>query len=212
MLGSITPLGERGRNSRWWVTMTAFVLGSTAGGVMLGGGLGWLGSLVEGALDGSTPTAATSAAANGTASLLALGVVMLIGAAFDLGAMPVALPTVHRQVDERWLQRYRGWVYGLGFGFQLGLGVVTIVVTAAVYAIFAAAFLSGSAFWGAAIGGTFGLARAATTFSVARVTRPDQLMRVDTRLRRMDRPSRRIAGAVEVGLASAALLAGWLAW
>ena len=36
MLGSITPLGERGRGSRWWVTVTAYVLGSTLAGVALG--------------------------------------------------------------------------------------------------------------------------------------------------------------------------------
>ena len=202
MLGSITPLGERGRNSRWWVTMTAFVLGSTAGGCALGAALGWLGAVSRTAFGG--PTA--------SARLVVLGAIALVAAAFDLGAMPFELPTVHRQVDERWLHRYRGWVYGVGFGFQLGMGVVTIVVTAAVYATFAAAFLSTSAPRGAVIGATFGLARAATSFAVARVQRPDQLARVDARLRRMDRPSRRIATAAELCLAAGALAAGLFAW
>jgi hypothetical protein len=31
-------------------------------------------------------------------------------------------PSWQRQVDERWLTTYRGWVYGAGFGFQLGAG------------------------------------------------------------------------------------------
>src|SRR2546430_17352236 len=44
MLGSITPLGERGRGSRWWLTVTAYLLGSTLGGVAFGGGLGLAGS------------------------------------------------------------------------------------------------------------------------------------------------------------------------
>jgi hypothetical protein len=145
-------------------------------------------------------------------SLVALGAIALIGAAFDLGVMPFALPTVRRQVDERWLHRYRGWVYGLGFGVQLGLGLVTIVITAAVYATFAASLLSGSAITGAAIGGTFGLARAATSLSVAGVTRPDQLPRLDARLRRMDRPSRRIATTMEIAVAAGALAVGLFAW
>jgi hypothetical protein len=202
MLGSITPLGERGRNSRWSVTMTSFVLGATAGGLAFGAALGWLGSIVRSAVAGWTATA----------SLVALGVVVLIGVAFDLRLVPVGLPTVRRQVDERWLQRYRGWVYGVGFGFQLGLGVVTIVVTTAIYATFAAALLSGSALWGATIGGAFGLFRAATSFTVGRVRRPDQLVRVDARLRRFDGTSRRAAVALEVGLAATALAAGRYAW
>src|SRR4249919_1505358 len=71
-----------------------------------------------------------------------------------------AIPSWHRQVNEDWLTQYRGWVYGLGFGVQLGLGVVTIVTTAAVYLTWVAAFVSGSAAIGAAVGAAFGLARA----------------------------------------------------
>jgi hypothetical protein len=72
--------------------------------------------------------------------------------------------------------------------------------------------LSGSAITGAAIGGTFGLARAATSLSVAGVTRPDQLPRLDARLRRMDRPSRRIATTMEIAVAAGALAVGLFAW
>ena len=55
------------------------------------------------------------------------------------------LPGPRRQVDERWLHRYRGWVYGAGFGVQLGLGVATVVTTSAVYVMLAAAVLTGTA-------------------------------------------------------------------
>ena len=34
-----------------------------------------------------------------------------------------------------WLGRYRSWVYGLGFGVQLGAGVTTVVVSSAVYVV-----------------------------------------------------------------------------
>ena len=71
--------------------------------------------------------------------------------------------------------RYRSWVYGLGFGVQLGLGVVTIVTTSAIYAMLLAAALSGSAAAGALIGGVFGFVRAAVVFAVAGVKRPEQL-------------------------------------
>lgn len=49
----------------------------------------------------------------------------LAGLALDLGLGALRLPGPARQVDEDWLARYRGWVYGAGFGTQLGLGVVT---------------------------------------------------------------------------------------
>jgi hypothetical protein len=196
MLASITPLGERGRNSRWTVTMAAFVLGSAAGGGAIGLALGSLGAAARTAM-GWTPAG----------GLIALAAVALAAAVFDLRIFPLKLPTVLRQVDERWLRQYRGWVYGVGFGFQLGLGVVTVVVTASVYAALAAAFLSGSPGRGALIGGSFGLARALTILAVARVKRPDQLASVGTRLRRLDRPSRRAAAVAQLGLGAAALAA-----
>ncbi len=37
MLGSITPLGERSRGSRWWLTVTAYVVGSALAGLVTGG-------------------------------------------------------------------------------------------------------------------------------------------------------------------------------
>ena len=45
MLGSINPLGERGRRSRWAVTVAAFVAGSAASGLAAGLLLGAAGSL-----------------------------------------------------------------------------------------------------------------------------------------------------------------------
>jgi MFS family permease len=182
MLGSITPLGERGRNRRWGVTVTAYVAGSAIGGVLVGAVLGALGRLPMGA--DAWPV---------TWRLGALAAVVAAGLLLDLRVGGLRLPTVHRQVNEDWMVRYRGWVYGGGFGLQLGAGVVTVVTTSAVYATFAAAFLSGSAPAGALIGVVFGIVRAAAVFAVARVRRPDQLGRVDIALRRWDARTRRAA-------------------
>ena len=102
---------------------------------------------------------------------------------------------------------YRGWVYGLGFGFQLGAGVVTVVTVSAVYATFLSALLSGSVMVGALIGGAFGLVRASTVFSVARVHTSAQVLAVDGRLARWDAPARRLAIGAETLLLAVALLA-----
>lgn len=179
--------------------MAAFLVGGAAGGGAAGAVIGAAGAGLYAVLDhmGAGPSP--------TADVLALAAVTLLASAFDMRLIPFGIPTARRQVDERWLQRYRGWVYGVGFGFQLGLGVVTIVSTAAVYAAFVAAFLTRSPVAGAMIGAVFGIARSATLFSVVRVRRPEQLAVLGTRLRRFDRPSRMSTAALQVALAGAAL-------
>jgi hypothetical protein len=194
MLGSITPLGQRGRRSGWGPTVVAYVAASTLAGSALGLALGFAGR--------SGPLKA-----GGSGRIWLLAAVVALGIVFDLGPSRALLPTVHRQVNEDWLTRYRGWVYGVGFGAQLGLGVVTIVTASAVYATFVAALLTGSTGAGAAIGGAFGFARAAAVLPAGAVRRPDQLAAIDARLGRWDRPSRRVAAGVQAVLAVAAAVA-----
>jgi len=131
----------------------------------------------------------------------------LLCAAFliELGVGGVAIPTIRRQVDERWLNAYRGWVYGFGFGAQLGAGVVTIVSTASVYVTFAACWLAGGALPGLAIGAVFGAARAATLFGARRVRDPGALQELGQRLRRWASPARRVTLVGELALALGAL-------
>jgi sulfite exporter TauE/SafE len=169
MLASINPLGERARNRRWNRTVSAYLAGSVLGGALIGALLGGVGQMVGRLVDGGVgPTT------------VAVAVVAACGAGlvFDLGVGGLRLPTIHRQVDKDWLTRYRGWVYGVSFGFQLGLGVVTVVNTAAIYTTFVVALLSGSALAGAVIGTTFGLARGLVIFSVRHVRQPDELRQV----------------------------------
>src|SRR3712207_7302704 len=86
-----------------------------------------------------------------TAMLAALSVLCLVGIAVDAPVRRLRLPTTRRQVDPGWITLYRNQVYGLGFGFQLGLGVVTIVTTSATYLCLLAAFASESPAVGALI-------------------------------------------------------------
>jgi hypothetical protein len=191
MLGSITPLGERGRGSRWWVTVSAYLVGSLAGGASAGLVLGWIGTALDMAIG---------------QRLLVLGAAAIVGIAFDLQLAGLRLPTTHRQVEEEWRARYRGWVWGLAFGFQLALGVVTVVTTSTVYLTWLAALLAGSVRGGLAIGIAFGLSRAMPILTVSRVRTPGQVLRVDTTLRRLADPARRLtvaAGSVVAAFAVA---------
>jgi hypothetical protein len=190
MLGSITPLGERSRGRRWGITVTAFAVGAVGAGAALGAAMG-----AAGARAAIPPAVAAGALA------------AVIAAAAAVDALPgVRVPGPHRQVDERWLHRYRGWVYGLGFGVQLGLGVTTIVSTAAVYATGAAALLAGSAPAGALVGAAFGAARAATLLASRGVRSPRGLAALDRRLDAGERPARVAAIAAQAGLAAVAVL------
>ena len=64
-----------------------------------------------------------------------------------------------RQVNEVWLDRYRSWVYGAGFGYVIGVGLATYIVTAAVYLTIALAALTGEPATAFVILTGFGLAR-----------------------------------------------------
>ena len=171
MLASIHPLGERSRRQRWSVTFGAFVAGSAAGGALVGSAAGVLGD-VAGARVG---------ASGGAVAWVAVGACVAALVADAFGSRLPAAFSVRRQVNEDWLGRYRGWVYGVSFGFQLGAGVLTTVVSASVYLALALAFLSGSVVAGALVGLTFGLARAAVLLSVRGASSPQSLRAVHRR-------------------------------
>ncbi|GAC1361793.1 MAG: hypothetical protein NVSMB32_01270 [Actinomycetota bacterium] len=166
MLASIHPLGERSRSNRWGLTAAAHVAGSALGGVLAGAALGGLGRLlitVMGPHWGSRQIRGWLVVA---IALVAAGIELL-------GGRPPW--PVRRQVDDAWLRRYRGWVYGGAFGFQLGLAVVTIVTTAAVLAAWLAALLSASPAVGATVGALFGLSRGLPLLATAGITSPARL-------------------------------------
>jgi hypothetical protein len=144
--------------------MAWYVAGSVAGGVVMGVTFGLLG-------DGAD---ALFPRDNKVTALLVLGF-GLVGLAFDLRLFGWRLPTIKRQVDENWIPRYRAWVCAGGFGFQLGLGVFTIVTTSAVYLTWILAALAGSVRGGIVIGATFGAVRALPMLVVARVDSPGLL-------------------------------------
>jgi hypothetical protein len=170
MLASITPLGERGRQSTWSVTVVAFLLGATAAAAGAGALLGALGGV------------ALPEDLAWRERLAILSVALIVAVVLD--ALPSRVPGPRRQVNERWLDRFRGWVYGLGFGAQLGLGVATVVSSAAMYVAFVAAFLSADAALGACVLGCFGVVRGLTPLVAAPVHRPDQLFAMLARLER----------------------------
>jgi hypothetical protein len=185
MLASITPLGERGRRSTWAVTTAWYLAGSVAGGASTGA----LAALVGGLALGGIAL---------QAKLAALAAVLAAGLAWELARGSV--PGPRRQVNERWLETYRGWVYGLGFGAQLGAGVTTVVVSSAAYVVVAAALLAANLGAGLAIGATAGALRGATVLLGARVESPGRLVAFHRRMRAIERTVRSAALAGQLAL------------
>ena len=192
MLTSISPLGERARASRWWLTTTAYVVSSLVGGLALG--------LVAALLGGLVPAPRRSSPAT---YLLGAGA-LVVGLVLDLGVAGRHLPTWRRQVDRTWLDRYRGWVVGVGFGAQLGFGVVTIVTSATTYAVALLCLLSGSPAVGLVVGGTFGLVRALPSAFMGRVVTREQLWRVLSGVER-GAPAADLAARLALAAAAATL-------
>jgi hypothetical protein len=194
MLSSITPMTERGRGHRFGVTATWFVVGGVVGGLSIGG----LAALAAAGL---------SAAGTSAGTRLAIGaVVAVVTAGIDLGAFGIELPIFKRQVDDAWLRRYRGWVYGAGFGWQIGFGVATYIMTAGVFLTVALAVLTASPLAAVLVGLTFGLVRGSAVWIGRNATDPAALGRVHEQLDRLAPASRAAAALVQVA-AAAVLLA-----
>lgn len=169
MLSSIHPLGERGRGFTFGQTASAFVVGSTIGGLVTGAIFGGAGALLSWLLEagglGIGPTAR---------------LVIVAGAAVLATVVErtnTVIPSVRRQVNEDWLHEFRGWVYGLGFGFQLGTGLMTFITSAALLLWLVTILFAGSFVASLAIGGAFGLARGLGILAVRRVRSPSDLVR-----------------------------------
>ena len=192
MLASITPLGERARGTSWTCTAGLFICAATLGGAACGAVMGALGSLLLG-----------DAGIRWRVGLVVL--VLAGGAALELAAR--SLPGPRRQVNERWLDQYRRWVYAVGFGTQLGAGLATIVVSSAVYAVWAAALASASPAAGAAIGGIAGALRGATILAGAVIVTPGRLVAVHSRMGVLQAPVSRLLLTVQIGLVGAAFAA-----
>lgn len=197
MLSSISPLGERSRGSSFPRTALAYVVGSVLAAVLVGAVLGGLGSLVGDDVRASAPV------------LAVLTLLLVIGLVLDVRSGGDGVPSLRRQVDREWIGRYRGWVTGLGFGFQLGLGFVTIITSTTTYAVYLAELLTGRWWAGALIGLVFGLVRALPLVLVRRVETPQGLHEVFARLDSWAAPADMVARA-SLGISAVVIVVGAL--
>ena len=172
MVSSINPFSEAGRGHRYGVTCAWFVLGAVLGGLLLGAG-----------------TAVLAAFATPLPAVGAVAAVVTLAADRQL----LRLPTHPRQVEESWLRTFRPWVYGAGFGLQIGIGFATYVMTAATYLLVVLAALTGSPLVAVGCGALFGLVRGLSVLLGAWARTPEQLRVLHRRLDELAPVSLRLA-------------------
>ena len=113
---------------------------------------------------------------------------------------------VRRQVNEDWLTAFRPWVYGVGYGLQLGAAFPTVVNTALVPMFMLAALLADDATSGLVIGAVFGTVRGLSVTVSRRVRTADDLRRLHRRLDGAADRVRLLGALASVLLAGAAAL------
>jgi hypothetical protein len=197
MLSTITPLAEQSRGHRYSSTATWFIVGSLVGGITLGLGAALLAAFVS--VIGITNSAALGLAA----------VAAVVTATSDLGVAGMKLPGTVRQVNEVWLGRYRSWVYGAGFGWQVGVGLATFLMTAAVYLVVVLAALTASPLVALSICALFGLMRGFAILLGASITSPERLVVFHRRFDAAAEPVRRVVIAVQYLAAAVFAAVAW---
>ena len=193
MLSTITPLGERGRGNRYASTARWYVAGAVAGGVTFGAAAGGLAAVID-RLELTT-----------RAALLLAIVATAVSIASDARLAGFHLPIHRRQVNERWLDEFRSWVYGAGFGFQVGTGLATYITTAANYLLVVLLALTGSPVLALATGVVFGLTRGLAVFLTRQVRSASDLIAVHESVQRWGQAV--LAGVVATQTVGAAVMA-----
>jgi hypothetical protein len=194
MLSQITPMAEAGRGHKFARTARWFIVGATVGGATLGIAVG-AAALAFGR------THVSSDGALAITSALAL-----VAAAVDTHLFGFGPPFFPRQVNQDWLSNYRSWVYGGGFGWQIGVGVTTYVMTAAVPLMIVVGVLTGNLWAALVIGMVFGLARGLAVLLGARARTPAALIAFHRRFDAMSEPVRQTVIAVQLVVAVVAAL------
>ena len=198
MLSSLTPLAEHGRGHRYRTTVAWFIVGGFIGGCALGATAGLL---------------AVGVRALGPSSSAVLAVAALMAAiafASDLELFGFRLPIHHRQVNERWLDQFRAWVYGVGFGFQIGMGLATYIMTASLYLLLVVSALSQSVVVAVTLGASFGLVRGLAVLLGRTITNTESLRSFHRRFSAIGPQIRLLTIAVEGGCVVACSVALWV--
>jgi hypothetical protein len=182
VLGTITPLGERARGNKYWVTASSYIAGSIIGGATMG--------LLVAIVVVLVPTGPQDVEASWVAPVVALAVA--VACVLDLLSVSDNLPP-RRQVDKEWPMVLKGWAYGLGYGAQLGFGAITVVNSAIPYVLIPAIIVLGTPEVAILSGVAFGMTRGLLILRSRWVRDERDLLRLGAEIERVANLSRRVA-------------------
>ncbi len=132
----------------------------------------------------------------------------LAAAAVDTGVLGFRPPFLRRQVNEDWLSNYRSWVYGGGFGWQIGFGVATYVMTAAVPLLIIVGVLGASPWAAVSLAVLFGLVRGLAVLLAAPLRTMPALIAFHRRFEAAAEPVRQLVIALQLVVAVSAAWIG----
>jgi hypothetical protein len=115
----------------------------------------------------------------------------------ELGLWGFRLPVHHRQVNERWLDQFRTLVYAGGFGWQVGTGLATYIMTPALYLMILLAALTTTPWVALALAASFGLIRGLAVLLGRRITDAQSLTSFHQRFHHAEPPVWRALVGVE---------------
>jgi hypothetical protein len=132
-----------------------------------------------------------------------VGLLALAAAGLDAGRV-ASKGLIRRQVNEDWLGRYRGWVYGSTFGFQLGAGLFT--TTTWTFVCFVLTAVASSSFSVALVAGlAYGAVRGMSVFIVRDAVTAQRLTHIDGWLEAASGRMRSMVVSLEFGVGLTAL-------
>ncbi|PZR99176.1 MAG: hypothetical protein DLM69_07670 [Candidatus Chloroheliales bacterium] len=147
MIFVIVPLGKTASDIRFWVVRAIiYIIGSTLGGLSVGLLVSALGGLLHGLFQ------------NIIVAGLALGLLTLLYAAYEVGWLRMPAPQSNWQVPNSWgVEHHIGGT--LLYGYTLGAGVFTFIPYASFYVLLGWYLLAGDLATGILLGALYGLAR-----------------------------------------------------
>jgi hypothetical protein len=167
-----------------------------------------LGGLTLGAAIAAAALVGAAIAPPASTALAVLAGAAFVAAAIDTKLFGIGPPFLCRQVNQDWLLNYRSWVYGGGFGLQIGAGMTTYVMTAAVPLMIVTGALGAAPLAAVGIGVAFGLSRGLAVLLGARLRNPAALTEFHRRFDARAEPVRQAVIAVQLAVA---VIATWIA-
>jgi hypothetical protein len=168
MVETITPVVHGGRRGRWAPFLVLHVAGAVGAAALFGATLGEAGALLR--------------APWGAAGLAAVAAVAAAYLAREVAGLPVPVPQLRSQVPDWWRTFFPFGPASFLYGVGLGVGFLTYLSHGSLVVVSVAAVASGRPLAGAALLGSFGLARGLSAVVAMRSRTPEEGARLVARL------------------------------